>query len=121
MRDGVPYPLMPSCRWIAHDSKESSPGAEDSVNDFSPMSEDKLHSKLDGVPWASKVAMALMSDDGRLGAEELRGVEASTVDVAHAYRLIPLSRSARALHVFKFLDPDKPVPAYVLAGEQPRD
>ena len=121
VRDGVHDPLMPSLRWIDHDSKESSPGAGDSVNDFSPMSEDKLHSKLDGVPWASKVAMALMSNDGQLGAEELRAVEASTVDVQHAYRLVPLSRSARALHVFKFLDPDKPVPAYVLAGEQPRE
>ena len=121
VRDGVHHPLMPSLRWIDHLSKESSPGAEDSVNDFSPMSLNKLHSKLDGVPYAAEVAMALMSDDGRLGQDELRAVEGSTVDVSHAYRLLPLAQRARALHVFRFLDPDQPIPQYVLDGEQPRE
>jgi len=121
VRDGVHHPLMPQSRWCDHDSKESSKGAEDSINDLSPMTKDKLHSKLDDVPYVARVAMALMSKDGELGPDELRAVEGSTVDISSAYRLLPLARSARALHVFKFLDPDKPIPAYVLGGGQPRD
>ena len=121
VRDGVHHPLMPQSRWIDHDSKESAKGAEDSINDFSPMTKDKLHSKLDDVPYVAQLAMALMSKDGELGPDELRAVEGSTVDLANAYRVLPLATSARALHVFKFLDPDKPIPAYVLGGEQPHD
>ena len=121
VRDGVHHPLMPQSRWCDHDSKESSKGAEDSINDLSPMTKDKLHSKLDDVPYVARVAMALMSKDGELGPDELRAVEGSTVDVSSAYRLLPLARSARALHAFKFLDPDEPIPAYVLGGGQPRD
>ena len=121
VRDGVHHPLMPESRWVDHASKESSPGAEDSINDFSPMSESKLHSKLDDAPYVGQVVMGLMSKDGELGADELRAVEGSTVDADAAYRQLPLAKDARALHVFMFLDPDKPIPAYVLAGGQPRE
>lgn len=65
--------------------------------------------------------MALMSNDGALGDDELREIEGSTVDIKSAYRLVPLSAEARPLHFFRFLDPHKPIPQYVLDGGQPRE
>ena len=117
LRDGVHNPLMPAARWIDHDSKESSPGAGDSLNHLSPIE----GITLDDVPYAAEVAMALMSNDGELSGDELREIEGSTVDIEAAYRILSLSQRARPLHCFRFLDPDKPVPQYVLDGEQPRE
>jgi hypothetical protein len=122
VRDGTHgHPLMPVSRWCDHDSKETSKDAGDSLNDFSPMSFGGAHAKLDGVPFAAELAMALSTNDGQLRDGARRPIEGSTVDIKSAYRNVPIARADRRLHYFRFLDIDKPIPDYVLRGDQPRD
>ena len=116
-RDGVHHPLMPQSRWIDDDSRETSKGAGDSVNSACP----KEPCSLDDIPFAARAVMDLKSAGGTLSGPAKRRITGCVADIAAAYRNLPVAAADRRLHVFRFLDPTKPIPQYVIDGEQPRD
>ena len=116
LRDGVHAPLLPKLRWIDDASRETSNGAEDSLNHFSPLSKPVV---LGDLPHVAARIMALKAE--RPERRGRRRISGAAVDISNAYRNLPLEAASRRLHVFRFLDPDKPVPGYVLAGGQPRE
>jgi len=101
------------------DGKRSkSKPALDSINAFSPLS---TPCTLDDVRYISSLVLRLKTDGGRLQGAQKRRVEGSAVDVKNAYRNVPIRHDHRRLFCFRFLDVTKPIPAYVLAGGQPRE
>ena len=131
VRDGLyGADLQPQKRWIDNlsagrvparnpdGSRSKSKPALDSLNAFSPLS---TPCTLDDVPYISDLIMALKTDGGRLSGAAKREVQGSTIDIANAYRNVPLKREHRRLFCFRWLDVTKPVPQYVLDGGQPRE
>ena len=88
----------------------------DSLNDHAPMVEPSDNGWdglwYDGIRFAAAEVVRFTRDFGSCSV--------SVSDFVAAYRSCALAKESRRHHLVWVLDPSKPVPAHVLAGEQPR-